>query len=103
MSTIFNVERFLRSRALCIASGEMVRSSVDEKSCVPAMLLRGTAMTQSPITMKTAAQADEMRTCRIDISRSNRQAELLRKYQLRCNLVSEGGFESAELMGRFLD
>jgi len=82
----------------------MILSSVHETSCIPTALVRETAKTQSPITVDTAMQAGEARTCRIDISRSNRRAApSLQKYQLCRDLVSEGGFELVELMGRFLD
>jgi hypothetical protein len=104
MSTIFRIGRFLTSRALCIASGEMALSSVHATSCAPAALVRETAIMQSPITVETATQADKGRTCRIGISQTNRRAApSLQKYQLRRDLVSEGGFESAELMCQFLD
>jgi len=85
----------------------MALSSVHETSCAPAALVRETAIMQSPLTVETATQADKGRTCRIDISRANRltrrAAPSLQKYQLRRDLVSEDGFESAELMCQFLD
>src|SRR5207244_4144682 len=72
MSSIFRIGRSLTPRALCIASGEMALSSVHEMSCAPAAPVRETATTHSPITMMTVAQADEARTCRVDVSRANR-------------------------------